>query len=369
MTRKLLTLNGVAVLCVVLYHATAWGYTAMFWWTDRYWDVSVPNFDRLGNFSYYGLRFIEQWVIFAIPAFIFVSGYFIAFATQREQRTIGWSVILNRVKHLIIPYLIWSILILSARWMEGVRFSPGEYLTTLLLGRAADPYYYIPLLIQLYLIAPFLVPLVRRHPGRILVVSGFIQLVLLVMRYPQILNVSIPDSKPLAVLTWSGFFATNIFWFCFGMVAGFHLQKFKDVLARIKSGLPLAALIFFVLGIVEWELLLRLSGQEWLGPKETLIDQLYSAMLVLSFLTYSPLPDAAISRLSDLGGKSFGIYLVHAPVMEYSARLVYHFMPALLGFPMGLLALLIALSLTIPMLLMAAVNRTPARVSYKYIFG
>jgi len=356
-------------MCVVFYHATSWGYTAMFWWTDRYQNVSVPNFDQIGNITYFGLRVLEQLVIFAIPAFIFVSGYFIAFATQRGQNTIGWSVVLNRVKHLVIPYLLWSILILSARWVEGIQYSPDVYLNYLILGRAADPYYYIPLLVSLYLIAPFLVPLARKYPGRILIVTGVLQLFLLLIRYPQILNISLPVLEPLYILNRSGFFPTYLFWFCFGMVVGFHLQGFKELLTRFKRGLPMAAILFFCLGMLEWEVLFRLSGQDWIGPKETLIDQLFSASLLLSFLAHDPFPAALTSRLSDLGGKSFGVYLVHAPVIEYSARLVYHFLPVLLAFQMGFVVLLALLALGVPLLIMAAANRSPGRVAFKYIFG
>jgi peptidoglycan/LPS O-acetylase OafA/YrhL len=75
------------------------------------------------------------------------------------------------------------------------------------------------------------------------------------------------------------------------------------------------------------------------------------------------------SRLAILGGKSFGVYLIHAPALEITARLVYHLLPVLLAFQAGFLILLVALALGFPLLLMAAVNRSPASPVYKYIFG
>ena len=81
MAKRLLLLNGVAIVCVILFHATGFGFTAMFAWAHRYREVSSPNFDAVGTGAYYAFRLIEQFVVFAIPAFLFVSGYFVSVAS------------------------------------------------------------------------------------------------------------------------------------------------------------------------------------------------------------------------------------------------------------------------------------------------
>jgi peptidoglycan/LPS O-acetylase OafA/YrhL len=362
-------MNGLAILCVVLYHSTGWGFTAMFWWSNRYRDVSVPDFSQMGSLSYFGLRALEQGVIFGIPAFIFVSGFFIAVATRREQKTIDWRIVLTRIKNLIIPFLIWSLLIAALRWLEGERFTFGEMVMTIITGRVEDTYYFVPLLVQLLIISPLLIPLARDHMRKLLVVTGLIQLCLLLVRYPQILQLNIPSLEPIGSLNRSGFFLTYLFWFCFGISAGFHLKSLKSILDRIKHLLPIAAVFFFILGMIEWEVILRLSGKEWIGPQETLIDQLYAAAFIFSFLVYDRINLPYTDQLSDLGPRSFGIYLVHAPVLEYSARAIYHMLPALLAFQFAFQPLLIVLGLAVPLVLMASVNRSPARIFYKSIFG
>ena len=57
MIRRLLYLNGIAILCVILFHTTNWGLTAMFAWTPRYLPVSEPVFDQTGSPAYYWIRF------------------------------------------------------------------------------------------------------------------------------------------------------------------------------------------------------------------------------------------------------------------------------------------------------------------------
>ncbi len=111
MVKKLLALNGIAILGAILYHSAGWGFVSMFWWTDRYMPVSVPNFSQIGSFSYFSLRFIEQVIIVAIPAFLFVSGYFVVFASGKNPSP-KWRWIFTRVSFLVIPYLIWTIIMI-----------------------------------------------------------------------------------------------------------------------------------------------------------------------------------------------------------------------------------------------------------------
>jgi surface polysaccharide O-acyltransferase-like enzyme len=127
--------------------------------------------------------------------------------------------------------------------------------------------------------------------------------------------------------------------------------------------------IFFILGVIEWEYLLRLSGQEWIGPSETLIDQVYSGAVILAFLLFEKFNPPMGSQLAELGSKSYGVYLIHAPVLEYSARLVYHVLPGILAYEAIFQPVLIVLGLGVPLLMMAAVNRSPARMLYKTVFG
>ena len=74
-------------------------------------------------------------------------------------------------------------------------------------------------------------------------------------------------------------------------------------------------------------------------------------------------------QVSDLGSKSFGIYLVHVPVMEYTARAIYVLLPWVLAYQILFLPTIAVLGLGIPLLMMAVVNRSPMRRYYTYIFG
>ena len=369
MVRRLLYLMGLAVLCVVLYHASGWGFISMFWWTDRYLPVSVPNFDQMGSASYYALRAIEQLIIFAIPSFLFVSGFFLAFATPRNRATIGWEVIFTRVKNLLIPYLIWSCLLIGLEVFLGRSLTLGEFIRILLTGQATDAYYFIPVLIQLYLLAPFLIPFARKRWKLALLLAGLFQLFILILRYTAILGLDLLALEPFLILTRSWLFTGFLFWFVFGIVFGFHSAEIKVAFVRLRWVALAGLALVFVMGMIEWEALLHASGQAWIAPEETLIDQVYAGLFLIAFLGFEKFSLPANKGISQIGTKSFGVYLAHSLALTYTAKLIYHFTPQLLGVQWIFQPVLYVAGLGIPLLLMAILARSPLRRYYSLVFG
>jgi surface polysaccharide O-acyltransferase-like enzyme len=370
MIRRLLQLNGLAILGVILFHAAGWGFVAMFAWQARYAASVTPDFDPTGSAAYFALRLMEQLAVFAIPAFLFVSGYFVAFATRRDQRTVGWNVIGARIKGLAIPYLIWSVALFTLAALQGQVFTPTQYLIGLLTGQANPAYYYVPLLIQFYLLAPLLVPLARRRWRLLLLATALIQLTVQVLYFPTLYNVAAPAAlEPFVDVLPKWLFPVRIFWFTLGMVAGFHLAELKALLARIKWPALIAAILLIPLGVIEWETILRLSHQPLLAHRETLLDTVYSLAVLLAFLAFDKTPLPRARQLESLGAKSFGIYLVHSPAMEFAARGLYHLAPWVLAQQFLFQPLIIVAGLSAPLLLMALVDRSPARKFYKALFG
>jgi probable poly-beta-1,6-N-acetyl-D-glucosamine export protein len=365
MARRLLLLNGIAIVCVILFHAAGWSYTAMFAWVHRY-NGTVPV--EYGA-SYYTLRLVEQFVQFCIPAFLFVSGYFVAFMTGSKRKTLEWKVVATRVKFLVIPYLLWSLLLILANFAQGRTNSPIELARMILTGATNPAYYFVPLLIQFYLIAPLVVPIVRAHWKLALVVTGILQLIVSLLQYPAVLNSGSPALVTAALMLPKWLFITRIFWFVLGIAVGFHLAQMKGALERMRWVLLALIPVLYVVGYVEWEWLVRLSGQNWIETRETVVDLFYALVVLLGFMAWAATALPANKTLEDLGGRSYGIYLVHSPVMEFFSRGVYHLAPALLAFPLVLFVALIVLGLGIPVLLMYLVNHSPARQLYSYQFG
>jgi hypothetical protein len=152
-------------------------------------------------------------------------------------------------------------------------------------------------------------------------------------------------------------------------VIGFHIQSLKQFLVRIKWELLVATVILVPIGVYEWQVILDLSAQDWLGPVMTIVDDFYAGALILSFIAFDKISYPMSRQINELGGKSYGIYLVHAIVLAYTARVLYHLAPGVLAYQALFQTILVLLALSVPLLLMKAMRMPIARRFYAYSFG
>jgi len=368
MVRRLLYLNGIAILAVILFHATGQGFVAMFAWAHRYAPDATP-YAQMGSPAYYALRLIEQVVVAAIPAFLFVSGFFMAVAAGRSQATVRWQVVFGRIKYLIIPYLVWTAIALALALAQGERFAVGDLVVILLTGRISPVLYYVPLLCQFYLLSPWLVRAARANWKLLLALAAALQIAVQLTPYPTFLGLDLAGKQQLLNLVPKWLFLARILWFVLGIAVGFHLESFKRVLACARWPLLALTLILIPLGMIEWEVYVHLSGVEWLPHRETLLDSVYALGFLGCFVAFDRVRLPLAEPIGALGVRSYGIYLTHAFVMENVARVLYHAAPLLLAYQIVLQPILIASGLGLPLLAMAALRRTPANRFYNYIFG
>lgn len=363
LVRNLLCLNGLAILAAVLNHAQSWGFTAMVFWTDRYRAVRVPNFDQLGGTSYFLLNGIAGAISFAIPSFLFITGVFTAIATDRSRATISWRTVYARVKFLFVPYLFWCGIAFAGLLVEGKEYSLPTYMVMVLTGKVRGPYYYVPLLIQLYILSLLIVPLARTHWKALLLSSAAVQLLVQSPFYLKIYGVDGGTISLEGLPQW--FFLTRMFWFVLGVVVGFRLARFRTAVRGYRS---------WALGAAAPLLLVAVAERDWIFrhrvsvPIETLVGGLYAACVIVAVLVFTG-RQPGTGWLEKVGSRSFGIYLAHVPVQIYTARIVYHLFPALLGYPVLFAGFIFAFGLLVPLCLIRFVEGSFARPASRYIFG
>ncbi len=358
MAKKLLLLNGICAFAIATYHGAAYGLSAMFEWTDRYMAVTVPNYDQIGSISYYYLLAIRQLDAFAVPGFIFISAYFIAF-NAKGRPNLPWKVVRSRFQILIVPYLLWT----------AIRF--------ILLRNAPDSifeiistYYYIILLLQFYLLAPLFIPIARKNWWLMPLIGALVEFSLeatFFLKDIGIDNLFLTQVRSLFPLI---LFPRRLFWFSFGLSVAFHQSFFTEKLSRVKWGVLAATIILGVLTMVEYQYFAQLAGQEWLGPSfRGVASRLYSIMFICCFLAFERINIPFTKQFVDLGGKSLGIYLANIPVVYVIAILLYRFLPWTLGYQFIYQAILITAGLGIPLLMMKLLRQDPFRKYYRYVFG
>lgn len=340
----------------------------MFWWSDRYLPTGMVV-DQYESWRFFTVGLINQFVFFAVFAFLFISGFFIPIATDRTQKTISWRLVLQRIKFLLIPYLLWTVVLLVLNLVQGKSYTPWEIVRIFLMGGVSPPYYYVILIAQLYLLSPFIVPLARNRWKPLLAVTGLLQIITLVAYYAAIFNISWGALEPVSIVLRYWHLIGYAFWFALGMVIGFHLQEIRSSLYNRRWFFLAAMLVSFVVGFLEWSAIRQLSGREWTSPQVTLFNRLFVLFLLLCFIAFDNFPIPFSSLFSKLGPKSYGIYLVHAIPMEMTARLVYHIAPALLAYQIIFIPLLLVASIGVTIVLMSLVDRSFFRPYHKYIFG
>lgn len=370
MIRRLFLLNGLAIIAVVANHATFWGFEALFNWSYRYLPAGdVSHSEQLDTLIYYGLLItIQKLAEFSVPSFLFVSGFFFTYASRGNGQALDWKIIKTRLTNLLIPYIIWSILIFLTEWLKSClqtcqSDSLSMYVAKLAFGQAAAPYYYIPLICQYYLLAPFLVRFAKTQWKLMLLISAGIQLIAKILLYLHFFNINLLGAN---IITLPQLFPNTIFYTSLGVVAGFHLQGLRQWLACIKWSLLVITVICGISSCVEGWFLYRFNLG---GERTTLLTSFYAVAFILCYLAFenSTIPFAKI--ISEFGSKSYGLYLIHPKVGDFVARGIYYLAPMLLAMPILFQVILIISGIGIPFLIMTLVARSKMQVTYRYLFG
>lgn len=117
--------------------------------------------------SFYCWVILRQIINFPVALFVFMSGYFTY--TERVRRTPA-DYVLNRMKRLLIPFLIWSSLYTVFHILESLRrgltINWFRLIYQFAIGKAAAPFYYIVVMLQLTLLTPWLVKLLEKEKNR-----------------------------------------------------------------------------------------------------------------------------------------------------------------------------------------------------------
>lgn len=369
MSRRLLALSGFGVIGVVFHHAVHWVLTGMFWWTDRYiLSASVPDFSQLGSVSYWVIRGLDQFFVISVPIFLLTTGFFAAGTIGRVNAKHDWQTVFNRLRVLLIPYFIWTAVYVVMRYVLGERFSPADLLSILISGTATIPFYYVPLLVILYLLAPFLVRMAKSHWQILLAIMLVCQVIVVVAAY-QAFFTDIPgSSRVYAYLRGTHVFDLGL-WFVLGIILKLHLPSIKIFMARIQPVLWPVTGVIAVVAIFEWEFIRRISGKEWIGTDLTVFDKIFALMLVMTILFHIKMVLPAPRQLGALGSKIYGVYLSHMLILSIVAKLVYRFTPGLLAFPLAFWMILGLLGMFVPLLTMRFMKVSPLRRYYVTIFG
>lgn len=269
-------LRGVAILAVVFIHT-----------------LGITENNNL-------IIVIRQLINYAVPLFLFLSGFFC-----RKQYESGKFDYKKSLIKILVPYFMWSFLLLLR--VKFYNFNLSEILISLITARHFGIYYYIILLSQLIMLSPIL--LSKKFNAYILIITP---ISVLIYSYLRLKGHNI--IFPFNVL----FFWNVISFYYLGMYFDEVLKKLKNINWYIT---------FLIISIFN-----SLETLYFYKSKETFdlaISQFKLSSLVMTFgLILFIIQNKRLKNffknklLVKLGDLSFGIYLIHALLIGILSKVV-----------------------------------------------
>ncbi|BCB05861.1 acyltransferase [Bacillus sp. KH172YL63] len=297
--------------------------------------------------TFYFSMFINQISRFSVPAFLFVSGI-LAFWTF-EKYTFK-KIILKRIREWMIPYVTWTVLGL----LMVSEFSLKKIGIALFTG--TGPFfqlYYIPLLIQFYLLTPFLIKIARK---KLYVISIIILNILGLIVFEYYLKQPIGITKTfnrISLVLQSGYFLWIVYYLT-GIVVGGSYVNFKSIISKyslkmVILGYCFSLIILFIDCYFGWWNLPNRTALLGFFRPEIAIYTFFSLLLLFKISSFFQ-----FEVLRKIYMQSFGIYLAHLAIIillkEISDIFFSNFLFTSLSF---VLSLLISYSFTV------VIRRTP----------
>jgi len=271
-------IKGISIIFVILMHVAYFYY----------------NFNQTGNLALFQSYMVKVFRC-AIPFFVISSGFLLSLKNFSKKEIFKFYK--NKFFRLIIPYFIICLII----YLTGNKsFNFGNLLLMCFNGSLSVPYYFMSLLIQSYILYPFIILAFKKFkPLTILIVSFLISFLSFCFLY-KIGNFY--------------FFAPYLIYFVFGIYLKQSLAN-TNILEIIKS----KSVINFNIFIVVLYLLLGLIG---LKDHYSNFQFAYSMSLFLILFASKEKFENKFKIISFIGKNSFYIFLTHFFILEFIFNLI-----------------------------------------------
>jgi surface polysaccharide O-acyltransferase-like enzyme len=304
--------RGIAIIAAIAIHAA-------------YMSFSIRNTPK-GEWNFSFLVAYCQLLNFCIPAFFFISGYWMSkksIESLEEYKTF----LRGRLLRILIPYFSWSVLLLGYAAVREHEINVYQIIFKLMTGRAAVPYYpyyFIVVLAQLYIMTPLLHYINRKPYGPTLVI--LLNVIGLLALYLSRLKIIFHLPITLPFFFWIVFYEM-------GLLIGERADKLFPPKELRFLILPCLLVSVVIMGLESYVIISKFSDTFFAVSITRYSSFLYSVFVILGFLVLREHINHWPEFLVVLGRHSFGIYLIHMSILnkvfEYTRAInvVYSFQP------------------------------------------
>ncbi len=358
---------GISIIGVVLNHSSEIILEILCYGVNRELLQVSSSCSAMGGGAYYLLLFLRQLLTFCVPAFFFTSGYFVAFTNKVGHNSSARKAILKRLYLLLIPYIVWSIILFIIDKFQGETNTLSDYIYKFFISGVVGPYWYIPALCYLYIISIIVLPYISSKWKNILIGAAVVQLLGMVATYYNFFYHQDASISFYNIITSYVSIIHSVLPFFLGIAFGMNpnlLQIFK----KYKTVLLLIYPVILLFDVLESDFLIRTFNNIHIGAYQgTISYNLFWLLSIVLIMLWEKSPNSKF--LSRIGAKSYGIYLLHFPILSLLSKYLVSHIPSVMTFPLLPVTLLLVCGIALPMAAIEITNRTYMRHYSQYLFG
>ncbi|WP_217586469.1 acyltransferase [Lentibacillus saliphilus] len=290
-------IRSVASLCIVMVHVTA-----------GYYHENGNTFDLF-------TRFLNQITRYGTPAFAIIGGFLLFNQSINKNFNIR-KFIKSRFTKIVIPFLVWSFLYLFLKSLYGLYRFPKlstkndilDFLYFFLTGQSNYHLYFICIVIQFYLLFPFIQTIKSKDK-----IVFFTFIAFFVNYFFVNFNIDIGEGLLNEFINDKVFLLHWIFYFLFGGVLVLFWDRLINWIKKNQNFSLTLGVIIIISGIIEY----NLSG--WVTSNRS-INMINLPFLFIALIgVYHKLSTTNKVRnvIIELGNLSMGIYLVHPMILFF----------------------------------------------------
>ena len=285
-------LRGLATLLVIAIHLTS-----------SY--ITYPKY----TLTYNVIGSLNCAITFAVPAFLFISALVMTYQVENIEKVNWIKFISKKIFKVLSALILWSIIYLIYSGNINT-LTPTSALKYLCLGSASYHLYFIPLIIELYLLFP-LIYFIGNNIGKIKLNTKLSFIICLVVA--SVIQYYFTIIFRLNIFKTFPYFATIIFSYTLpiilGVWIGFNYSKIKNFFNKYFITLLIFLTVIAAYYYVNFEFI------NYRYKTTLLFSPLYWSLIILT-LTYLLRYIKESRLLNKISKNSFIIYLAHPLILS-----------------------------------------------------
>lgn len=285
-------IRALAIIAVILIHVTG----------------LMLSYSTFNTKVYMQSLMVNQLARFSVPAFIALSGIGISISYKKDQ---GYFKFLGHRLYKVVPrYIVWCIIYIC---IINKSFNISSAVSDILHGTAFYHLYFVPLIVEFYIIFPFVYKFIGSKSSLILnfIITMFILIGLHNYVFPSSLE-SFLDRKNM--IDW-------IFYFSFGAFIGNNRNLFTEKIHKFRKVICIA-FVLVVFGFI-YEIIINTRMTKNIDYTTTFLRPsvlIYSVILILFIFSINWKNNLFMKIVQYISKSSYGIYLSHPLILYYFSK-------------------------------------------------